>query len=37
LSKAKGFLCADYTEDGLHPNGAGYVAIRPVLEQALES
>lgn len=36
LSEPNGELKAQFTEDGLHMNDAGYAAMRPVLEEALE-
>lgn len=35
LADAKGGIRRDYSDDRLHPNAAGYAAMRPVLERAL--
>lgn len=35
LVDAEGGLRRDYSDDGVHPNAAGYAAMRPLLEQAL--
>jgi hypothetical protein len=35
LANAQGGLRADYSEDGVHPNAAGYAAMQPLTEQAL--
>ena len=37
LSTEDGFLDMAYSEDELHPNDAGYQAVRPVLTAALEA
>jgi acyl-CoA thioesterase I len=33
---ADGLLRAELTNDGLHPNAAGYQLMQPVIESALE-
>ncbi len=33
----KGFLRADFTADGLHPNEAGYAAMEPLAARAIEA
>jgi len=35
LSDEKGFLKADLSDDGLHPNAKGYAVIAPLAEQAI--
>jgi lysophospholipase L1-like esterase len=35
LANAQGGLRADYSEDGVHPNAAGYAAMQPLTEHAL--
>ena len=37
MADAKGFLKRDLSEDGLHPNKAGYAVMAPLAEKAIQS
>ena len=37
MQDARGLLRAEFTGDGLHPNAAGYAAIRPLLARAIDA